>query len=82
MGIISWIFLGLIVGILARWIMPGEQKGGFFLTVLLGIGGALLGGFLGRFLGLGPTVGFSLGSLALATGGALLILWIHSRLSK
>lgn len=82
MGIISWIILGLIVGVLARWIMPGEQKGGFILTVLLGIGGALVGGFLGRVLGLAPSVGFSLTSLALATGGALLLLWGHRQLSK
>ncbi|MCX9458627.1 GlsB/YeaQ/YmgE family stress response membrane protein, partial [Vibrio cholerae] len=48
MGIISWIILGLIVGILAKWIMPGKDEGGFIITVVLGIIGALVGGYLSQ----------------------------------
>lgn len=52
MGIISWIILGLIVGILAKWIMPGKDEGGFIITVVLGIIGALVGGYLSQILGI------------------------------
>ena len=46
MGLITWIALGLVAGLLARWLMPGPDPGGMVITILLGIGGALLGGFL------------------------------------
>jgi uncharacterized membrane protein YeaQ/YmgE (transglycosylase-associated protein family) len=82
MGVISWIFLGLIVGILAKWIMPGEDPGGIFITILLGIAGAFLGGFIGSFLGLGSVSGFNLISLALAVGGALLLLYGYRLLKE
>ena len=80
MGFFSWILMGLIVGLLAKWIMPGDDPGGIFLTMLLGIAGAFVGGFIGTTLGMGSVSGFSLGSLALAVGGALLILWGHRKL--
>lgn len=51
MGILGTIVVGLIVGALARWIMPGEQKMGWILTILLGIGGSMLAGFVGGALG-------------------------------
>jgi uncharacterized membrane protein YeaQ/YmgE (transglycosylase-associated protein family) len=75
MGLLSWIVLGLVVGILAKWIMPGPDPGGILITILLGVAGAFVGGFVGSLLGLGSVTGFNLGSLALATGGALLLLW-------
>ena len=81
MGILSWIILGLIVGALARWIMPGRESGGILITILLGIGGAFVGGFIGSLLGFGSVTGFNLGSLALAVAGALLLLWGHRALS-
>ena len=77
MGILSWIVLGLVVGILAKWIMPGPDPGGFVITILLGVAGGFLGGLIGSSLGLGSVSGFNLGSLALATAGALLLLWGH-----
>ncbi len=52
MGILGWIFFGLIVGVVGKLLMPGRDPGGFVVTVLLGIAGALLGGFLGRALGM------------------------------
>jgi len=57
MGIISWIVMGLIVGLLAKFIMPGKDPGGFIITTLLGIGGGLLGGYLGTTFGLGSVTG-------------------------
>ncbi len=80
MGLLSWLLLGLIVGILAKWIMPGPDGGGFVLTTLLGIAGAFVGGFIGSLLGLGTVGAFSVGSIALATVGALLLLWGHRQL--
>ncbi|MBW2243467.1 MAG: GlsB/YeaQ/YmgE family stress response membrane protein [Deltaproteobacteria bacterium] len=80
MGILSWILLGLVVGVLAKWIMPGRDPGGLVVTILIGIAGAFVGGFLGTQLGLGDVTGFNLGSLALATGGALLLLLAHRKL--
>lgn len=53
MGILSWIVLGLIVGVLAKWIMPGNDPGGLIITVLIGIGGAFVGGFISSSLGFG-----------------------------
>jgi len=47
MGILSWILLGLVVGLLAKWIMPGPDPGGLVITILLGIAGAFVGGFIG-----------------------------------
>lgn len=58
MGIVSWIIMGLIVGILAKWIMPGKDPGGFIVTICIGIAGAFVGGFIGSFLGIGSVSGF------------------------
>ncbi len=80
MGIFSWIFLGLIVGILAKWIMPGKDPGGIIITIIIGISGALLGGFIGSILGLGTVTGFNLGSLILAILGALALLFGYRKL--
>jgi uncharacterized membrane protein YeaQ/YmgE (transglycosylase-associated protein family) len=56
MGILSWIVFGLVVGISAKLLMPGRDPGGFIVTILLGIAGALLGGFVGRAMGFyGPS---------------------------
>jgi len=52
MGIIGWIFFGLVVGIVAKFLTPGRDPGGFIVTALIGIVGALVGGFLGRAIGL------------------------------
>ncbi|HSE27262.1 MAG TPA: GlsB/YeaQ/YmgE family stress response membrane protein [Gemmatimonadales bacterium] len=74
--------MGLIAGILGKWIMPGKDPGGFIVTILLGIGGALLGGWIGSMLGVGTVDSFSLGSIALAVGGALIILFLYRKFSS
>ncbi|HOW10579.1 MAG TPA: GlsB/YeaQ/YmgE family stress response membrane protein [Bacteroidales bacterium] len=82
MGIISWIVMGLIVGLIAKFIMPGKDPKGFLITILLGIGGGLLGGYLGTVLGLGTVTGFNLKSILIATGGAIIILFVFRTLKS
>jgi uncharacterized membrane protein YeaQ/YmgE (transglycosylase-associated protein family) len=80
MSIIGWILFGLIVGVVAKLIMPGPDPGGMMLTILLGIVGALIGGFIGRMLGLygeGDPVGF-----IMAVIGALVVLFGYRRFSS
>ena len=79
MGILTWIILGLVVGLLAKWIMPGEDPGGIVVTILIGIVGAMLGGFLASLVGLGAFTGFNLGSLVIAIGGAVLLLFLYRK---
>ena len=80
MGILSWILFGLIVGALAKWIMPGDDPGGIVVTMLIGIAGAFVGGSIASFIGLGSFSGFNLGSIVVAVGGALLLLWGYRKL--
>ncbi|HET7238501.1 MAG TPA: GlsB/YeaQ/YmgE family stress response membrane protein [Terrimicrobiaceae bacterium] len=82
MGIISWIFLGLIAGALAKFIVPGRDPGGFFVTILIGIVGGLLGGFLGSFMGLGKIESFDLGGVIIATLGAIILLILYRLFRK
>ncbi len=82
MGWFTFAILGLVVGILAKWIMPGKDGGGFIVTIFLGIAGAYVGGFVASVAGLGTVDGFNLGSIAIATGGALLLLYEHRVLTK
>lgn len=75
MSILGWILFGLIVGALAKLVMPGRDPGGILVTMLLGIAGAVLGGFLGRamgFYGQGEAAGFLMSFL-----GAVALLWIY-----
>jgi uncharacterized membrane protein YeaQ/YmgE (transglycosylase-associated protein family) len=82
MGMISWIVLGLVAGALAKWIMPGNDPGGLIVTMLIGIAGAFVGGFIGTLVGLGSVTGFDLVSMALAIGGALVLLYGYRLLNK
>ena len=82
MGVISWIILGLIVGVLAKFLMPGNDPGGIFITILIGIAGAFVGGSIGSFLGLGGVTGINLISIALATGGAVLLLFLYRLIKR
>ena len=69
-----WIVFGLIAGVVAKWIMPGRDPGGIIVTILLGIGGAFIGGMLGTAFGFGGVSGFDIRSLMIAIGGALMLL--------
>lgn len=80
MGFLSWILLGLVVGVLAKWIMPGPDSGGLVMTILLGVAGAFVGGWLGTQLGFGSVTGFDLRSLGIAVVGALLLLFANRKL--
>ena len=72
MGILSWILFGLVIGIIAKLLMPGRDPGGFIVTILLGVAGALLGGFLGQAMGLyGP--GESAGWIVSILGAVVLL---------
>jgi len=75
MGILGWLLFGLVIGALAKFVMPGRDGGGIFVTIILGIIGAMLGGFLGRALGLyqqNEPAGF-IGALV----GAIIVLAIY-----
>jgi len=82
MGIFAWIVLGLIAGVLAKFIMPGRDPGGIIITILLGIGGAVVGGFIGTQLGFGDISGLDLRSLALAVAGGVLLLFVYRVLRR
>ena len=73
-GIIGWIVVGLIAGILAKWIMPGKDPGGIIVTILIGIAGGLIGGYLGSMVGLG---GGNIMNIVLATVGAIILLFLY-----
>jgi uncharacterized membrane protein YeaQ/YmgE (transglycosylase-associated protein family) len=77
MGILLWAVFGLIVGAIARWLMPGKVPGGIIVTILLGIVGAVVGGFIGAQLGFGDVSGFDLRSMLLAVAGGVLVLFIY-----
>ena len=82
MGIFSWIVMGLIVGLLAKFIMPGKDPGGLIITILIGIAGAFVGGFIGSSLGFGTVTGFNFGSILLAVGGAVILLILYRAIKK
>ena len=80
MTIIGWIVFGLIVGAVAKLLMPGRDPGGFIVTILIGIAGSLLGGFIGRGLGWygeDDPVGF-----LMALIGAVLLLFLYRRFAR
>jgi uncharacterized membrane protein YeaQ/YmgE (transglycosylase-associated protein family) len=83
MGILYWLIFGLIAGAVAKFIMPGKQGGGIILTIILGIVGAVVGGFLGtHLLGFGDISGFDLRSMAIAVGGAFLVLIVYGMITR
>jgi uncharacterized membrane protein YeaQ/YmgE (transglycosylase-associated protein family) len=77
MGIIAWIVLGLIAGGLAKLIMPGRDPGGIIVTMLIGIAGALVGGFVFSLFGGGGVTGLNLGSIIVAVVGSLILLALY-----
>jgi uncharacterized membrane protein YeaQ/YmgE (transglycosylase-associated protein family) len=80
MGILGWIVFGLVVGVVAKLLMPGRDPGGFIVTIILGVVGALLGGYIGRALGWygeGDPVGF-----IMAVVGSIILLLIYRALAR
>lgn len=82
MGLLSWILFGLIAGALAKLLIPGKDPGGCIITVIIGIVGALLGGFIATWLGFGGISGFDLRSLLIAIVGSILLLIIYRALRR
>ena len=82
MGILAWILFGLVAGVIAKFLMPGDDPGGFIITIVLGIVGALVGGFIGTQIGFGDVSGFNVRSVALAVGGACLLLLIYRMVKR
>jgi uncharacterized membrane protein YeaQ/YmgE (transglycosylase-associated protein family) len=83
MGILGWIVLGLLAGAIAKLILPGRQGGGWIVTLILGVVGALLGGFLGSVLfGVGLEDFWSLQTWLLAIGGAIIVLLIYGLVTR
>ena len=80
MSILGWLVFGLVVGAVAKFVMPGKDPGGLVVTMLLGIAGAFVGGFVGQTLGFygpGEPAGFIMAIL-----GAVLLLFVYRRLKK
>ena len=77
MGIIAWIVLGLIAGVLAKLIMPGDDPGGIIVTILIGIVGGVLGGFIANLLGFGGVSGINIGSILWAILDSIILLALY-----
>jgi uncharacterized membrane protein YeaQ/YmgE (transglycosylase-associated protein family) len=82
MGILAWIIFGLIAGALAKFIMPGDDPGGFIVTTIIGIVGAIIGGFIAVQLGWGDVSGFDVRSFVIAIVGALILLFGYRLLKR
>ncbi|EAA4489134.1 GlsB/YeaQ/YmgE family stress response membrane protein [Salmonella enterica] len=83
MGIIAWIVFGLIAGVIAKLLMPGRDGGGFILTCILGIVGAVVGGWLATMFGIGGSIsGFNLHGFLVAVVGAIVVLVIFRLLRR
>jgi len=80
MGFLSWILVGLVAGVLAKLIMPGRDPGGVVVTILIGVAGAFVGGFLGSLVGIGSISGFNLPTLLTAVAGGVAVLFVYRQL--
>ena len=82
MGFVSWVVVGLIAGLLAKWIMPGSGPAGFIITALIGMAGASIGGFIVRLLGGAGATGFNIWSILVATPGAIILLFLYGFIDR
>ncbi len=83
MGILAWILVGLVAGVLAKIAMPGPDPGGIILTIVIGIVGAVIGGFVVNNLLGGPNVsGFNLTSILVATLGSIILLALYRLVTR
>jgi uncharacterized membrane protein YeaQ/YmgE (transglycosylase-associated protein family) len=76
LGILAWVLFGLIIGLVARWIVPGEAPGGVIADVIVGILGAVIGGWIYGLFGHAGVSGFNLPSMVCALIGAVVLLWL------
>ena len=81
-GLISWILVGAIAGLLAKRIVPGPDPGRFIVTILLGMAGASIGGFVVGILGGSGATGFNVWSILVATLGAVLLLYVYGLIAR
>ena len=82
MGFFAWIGFGFVAGAIAKLLLPGKDPGGFIVTILIGIAGALVGGYLGTRLGFGTVTGFNAGSFVTAIAGSILLLLLYRVMKK
>lgn len=82
MGFFAWIGFGFVAGAIAKLLMPGKDPGGFIVTILIGIAGALVGGYLGTRLGFGTVTGFNTGSFVTAIVGSVGLLLLYRLIKK
>ena len=82
MGLISWVVVGLIAGLLAKWVMPGSDPGGIFVTALIGMAGASVGGFVVGILGGSGATGFNVWSVLVAMLGAVILLYVYRLITR
>ena len=82
MGILSWIIFGLIAGAIAKALHPGKDPGGWIITIIIGIAGAFVGGWIGNMIGWGEPNNFSIRSFFLAVVGAVIFLWLYSMATR
>jgi len=81
-GILTWIGIGLVAGIIGKMLNPGKDAGGWIVTILTGVVGAFIGGFVSRLIGLGTVDGFNIKSIAIASVGAFLFLYGKKMIHK
>lgn len=81
-GLFSWILMGLVAGVLGKFLLPGRDPGGLVMTIIIGILGAMLGGWIGTKADIGTVNDFSLQSVGLATGGSILLLILYRMFNK
>lgn len=82
MGFLYWALFGLVAGMLAKFLIPGNQPGGIIATTILGILGACLGGWIGTKMGWGDVNGFDMRSMGLAVGGGILVVLLYGLLTR
>ena len=81
-GLFSWILMGLVAGVLGKFLLPGRDPGGLVMTIIIGILGAMLGGWIGTKAEIGTVNDFSLQSVGLDTGGSILLLILYRMFNK
>ena len=82
MDILTWIILGSVAGLIAKFVMPGNDPGGLIVTIIVGIAGAVIGGFVASALGFGAVSGVNLRSVVIAAIGAFALLFALRMLKR